>query len=158
MFKAGLVILALTVDLATSISCYMGTKMEYSSGCSSVNNGNTITKSDNVCEACYSYKAYFSFSNGCEYTQTVSHCMTEVEADMWDAGTMSCDTVETVTAATANAYPNIEMTLFECDGHCDSNLCNMDGGGSDSAAGPLPTPLYLACLSSFALGLLLYLL
>ena len=160
MFKA-LLALALTVNLAASLKCYSGMQATYS-GCSGVSNSNTITSTDaddyaaifgqpsGTYDTCVSYTYTGDVGSGCTYEQVVS---TFTSSTLVDSG-MDCDYYEGLAEANMAASSGT-MSDWTCS-TCTTDNCNLDATtSSTSGAGSLYASRTLACLSSFALALLL---
>ena len=162
MFKA-LLALALTVNLAASITCYSGTQVIYS-GCGT-SSTNTIASTDadtyatsmglaaGSYDTCMSYTYSGSAGRSCTYTQVVS---TFTSSALLTA--MGCDYYETsVETQTAAAGMTVTDGTWTCT-TCTTDNCNQDAtqdATEVSGAGSLYASRTLACLSSFAVALLL---
>ena len=155
MFKA-LLALALTVNLATSITCYNGQQTIYS-GCGTAST-NTIVSTDGdtistAYDTCMSYTYSGTASGGCSYDQVVSMFTSSALLD-----SMGCDYYETFVASqVAAAGMTVTDGTWTCT-TCATDNCNSDATevvASESGAGSLYASRTLACLSSFAVALLL---
>ena len=155
MIKA-LLALALTVNLATSITCYNGQQTIYS-GCGTAST-NTIVSTDGdtistAYDTCMSYTYSGTGSGGCSYDQVVS---TFTSSALINTAGMDCDYYEALADASATGG-GMTMTDWTCT-TCTTDDCNSDATevvASESGAGSLYASRTLACLSSFAVALLL---
>ena len=162
MFKA-LLALALTVNLAASLTCYSGTQIIYS-GCGTASTNDIVSTDEATFAAamglpagsydtCMSYTYSGSAGRSCTYTQVVS---TFTSSALLTA--MGCDYYETsVETQTAAAGMTVTDGTWTCT-TCTTDDCNSDATevvASESGAGSLYASRTLACLSSFAVALLL---
>ena len=99
-------------------------------------------------DTCMSYTYSGDNGNGCTYDQVVS---TFTSASVVDAG-MGCDYYETIAESSVVAS-GATMSDWTCT-TCTTDDCNLDAT-STSGAGSLYASRTLACLSSFAVALLL---
>ena len=160
MFKA-LLALALTVNLAASLTCYSGTQVIYS-GCGT-SSTNTIASTDadtyatsmgltaGSYDTCMSYTYSGTASGGCSFDQVVSTFTSSALLT-----SMGCDYYETsVASQTAAAGMTVTDGTWTCT-TCTTDDCNQDATEvTTSGAGSLYASRTLACLSSFAVALLL---
>ena len=153
-----LLALALAAPALASLTCYSGTQVIYS-GCGT-SSTNTIASTDadtyatsmgltaGSYDTCMSYTYSGDNGNGCTYDQVVS---TFTSASVVDAG-MGCDYYETIAESSVVAS-GATMSDWTCT-TCTTDDCNLDAT-STSGAGSLYASRTLACLSSFAVALLL---
>ena len=160
MFKA-LLALALTVNLAASLTCYSGTQIIYS-GCGTASTNDIVSTDEATFAAamglpagsydtCMSYTYSGTASGGCSYDQVVS---TFTSSSLLTS--MGCDYYETsVASQTAAAGMTVTDGTWTCT-TCTTDDCNQDATEvTTSGAGSLYASRTLACLSSFAVALLL---
>ena len=162
MFKA-LLALALTVNLAASLTCYSGTQIIYS-GCGTASTNDIVSTDEATFAAamglpagsydtCMSYTYSGTGSGGCTYDQVVS---TFTSSALINTAGMDCDYYEALADASATGG-GMTMTDWTCT-PCTTDDCNSDATevvASESGAGSLYASRTLACLSSFAVALLL---
>ena len=158
-----LLALALAAPALASLTCYSGTQVIYS-GCSTANT-NTINSTDadayatsmglaaGSYDTCMSYTYSGTGSGGCTYDQVVS---TFTSSSLLTS--MGCDYYETFVASqVAAAGMTVTDGTWTCT-TCSTDNCNSDATevvASESGAGSLYASRTLACLSSFAVALLL---
>ena len=160
MFKA-LLALALTVNLAASLTCYSGTQV-IASGCGGGSmNDIASTDADTYAalfglpagsyDTCMSYTYSGSAGRSCTHTQVVSTLTSSARL-----AAMGCDYYETsVETQTAAAGMTVTDGTWTCT-TCTTDDCNQDATEvTTSGAGSLYASRTLACLSSFAVALLL---
>ena len=153
--------LALAAPALASLTCYSGTQVIYS-GCSTANT-NTINSTDadayatsmglaaGSYDTCMSYTYSGSAGRSCTYTQVVSTFTSSALLT-----SMGCDYYETsVASQTAAAGMTVTDGTWTCT-TCTTDDCNQDATEvTTSGAGSLYASRTLACLSSFAVALLL---
>ena len=156
-----LLALALAAPALASLTCYSGTQVIYS-GCSTANT-NTINSTDadayatsmglaaGSYDTCMSYTYSGTASGGCSYDQVVSTFTSSALLT-----SMGCDYYETsVASQTAAAGMTVTDGTWTCT-TCTTDDCNQDATEvTTSGAGSLYASRTLACLSSFAVALLL---